>query len=183
MGMTAEATDSGARGPTADQRALFALLSELGIESRAHRHAPVFSVEESRGMRGALPGAHFKTLFFKDRKGALWLVAAIEDRRLDIQALARLIGAARLSFGSPERLREHLGVEPGSVTPFALINDPRGRVAFVVDAAGLRGELVNFHPLRNDATMAIAPADLLRFAEATGYEPRVIDLDPATRRG
>ena len=143
----------------------------------------MFTVEESRLQRGALPGAHCKSLFLKDKKGALWLVVAIEDRRLDLKALARLIGAARLSFGSAERLARHLGVVPGAVTPFAVINDGAGAVRLVVDAALMAADLANFHPLSNDATTAIAPADLLRFAEATGHAPVVIDLDPATRHG
>ena len=168
--------------PERRQRALFAMLERLGIATRTHRHPPVFTVRESRGLRGALPGAHFKSLFLKDKKGALWLVVAIEDRRLDLKALAPLIGAARLSFGSPERLAEHLGVAPGAVTPFAVINDGAGAVRLVIDAAMMEATLANFHPLSNDATTAIAPADLLRFAEATGHAPAVVDLEPATLR-
>ena len=165
---------------TERQRALFEKLDGLGIETRTHRHRPVFTVEESQDLRGELPGAHFKSLFFKDKKGDLWLVVMIEDRKLDLKALAPLIGAARLSFGSAERLAKHLGVIPGAVTPFALINDPEAAVRLVVDAAMMDAEIANFHPLANDATTAIVPADLLRFAEATGHIPAVIDLAPAT---
>ncbi len=165
------------------QRALFDMLDSLGIATETHRHRPVFTVEESRNLRGALPGAHFKSLFFKDKKGAFWLVVAMEDRKLDLKALAPLIGAARLSFGSAGRLAEQLGVAPGAVTPFALIDDPDGAVRLVIDAAMMEAELANFHPLSNDATTAIVPADLLRFAEATGHAPSVTDLGPATVPG
>lgn len=177
-----DGASGGADGLAARQEALFALLAELGIETETRRHRPVFTVEESRGLRGEMPGAHFKSLFLKDKKGALWLVVALEDRRLDLKALAGLIGAARLSFASPERLDAHLGVAPGSVTPFALVNDRARIVKLVFDAAALDAERAHFHPLSNDATTAIAPADLLRFAEATGHPPALVDLGLAARR-
>ena len=162
------------------QQALFEMLDALGIVTETHRHRPVFTVEESKDLRGTLPGAHFKSLFLKDKKGALWLVVALEDRRLDLKALAPVIGAARLSFGSAERLDAHLGVVPGAVTPFALINDADGVVNVVFDAAMMDAEIANFHPLSNDATTAIAPGDLRRFAESTGHAPAIVDLGPAT---
>jgi len=160
---------------------LFARLAALGIAVTTHRHPPLFTVAESKGLRGALPGAHCKSLFLRDRAGALWLVVAAEDRALDLKALAPLIGAGRLSFASPERLMARLGVAPGSVTPFALINDRERAVNVVLDAAVMAAPLANFHPLTNAATTAIAPADLLRFIAACGHAPRIADLDPATR--
>ena len=167
--------------------ALFERLRGLGIAVETHHHAPLFTVAESRALRGDLPGAHCKSLFLRDRKKAMWLVVALEDRRLDLKALSGLIGAARLSFASPERLRRRLGVEPGSVTPFALINDtaenagdaPRVRV--VLDAEMMQADLVNYHPLTNVATTAIAPADLLRFIADCGHDPAIVDFGPVTR--
>jgi len=161
--------------------ALFARLAALGIAAATHHHAAVFTVEEAQALRGALPGAHCKSLFLRDKKGRQFLVVCLEDRRIDMKALAGIIGAGRLSFGSPERLRAALGVEPGSVTPFAAINDEaRHAVAIVLDAEMMRAPLVNYHPLINTMTTALAPADLLRFLEATGHRPRIADLDPAT---
>ncbi len=164
----------------ARQRVLFERLEELGIVTETQTHAPVFTVEESRRVRGRLPGAHCKSLFLKDKKGALWLVVALEDRRLDLKALAPLIGSARLSFGSPERLAAHLGVVPGAVTPFALINDGERAVRPVIDSGVMQSERAHFHPLSNDATTAIAPSDLLRFIRALGHDPAVADLGEAT---
>lgn len=158
-------------------------LRGLGIETVTHEHSPVFSVEENRGLRGALPGVHCKTLFLKDKKGALWLVVAEETRRLDMGALAGLIGSARLSFARPERVKEHLGVEPGAVTPFALINDSGAGVTVILDERVMAAETANFHPLVNDRTTAIRPADLGRFLEACGHAPRVVDLDRAAAPG
>jgi Ala-tRNA(Pro) deacylase len=156
---------------------LFARLHALGIAHRTHAHPPVFTVAEAAALRGSLPGGHCKSLFLKDRKGGLWLVVALEERRIDLKRLAdAALGAPRLSFGSPKLLYEVLGVTPGSVTPFALVNDTKRRVAVVLDAAMLGHDPLNYHPLVNDRTTAIAPGDLLRFIEACGHRPRLVDL-------
>jgi len=161
---------------TPDQ--LFARLAALGIETSTVFHPPMFTVADSRSLRGTLGGAHCKCLFLRDKKGAMWLVATVEDRTVDLKALAALLGAAgRLSFGSPERLMAHLGVAPGSVTPFALINDTASAVTPVIDQGLLAAEIVNFHPLSNTATTSIRPADLLRFIKACGREPVFASLD------
>ena len=164
----------------ATPEALLERLEELGIETTTHVHQPVFTVAESRELRGNLPGSHSKTLFFKDKKDGLWLVVVEEERRLDIKALSDVMGSARLSFARPERVREYLGVEPGAVTPFCLINDREIRINVVLDAEVMKAELANFHPLVNDRTTAIAPPDLIRFIEGCGHSPRVLDLKPAT---
>ena len=160
----------------ATQVDLFARLQELGIETVTHRHPPLFTVEESKRLRGALPGGHCKSLFFKDKKGALWLVVTLEDQVLDLKRLHKRIGSARLSFGKPELLWEVLGVKPGAVTPFALINDTGHRVDVVLDAAMMEWDLLNYHPLENDATTAIARRDLSAFVAACGHEARIVDL-------
>ena len=160
---------------------LFARLEALGIETTTHVHRPVFTVSENREMRGDLPGAHCKTLFLKDAKDGLWLVVVEEGRRLDMKRLAAATGSARLSFARPERVREHLGIEPGAVTPFSLING--ARIAVVLDAEVMAADVANFHPLVNDLTTAIRPPDLLRFLEDCGRSPQVVDLGPATAAG
>ena len=162
---------------------LFARLEALDIETTTHVHEPVFTVSENRELRGELPGAHCKTLFLKDAKGALWLVVVEEGRRLDMKRLATVIGSARLSFARPERVREHLGIEPGAVTPFSLINDCGAEIAIVLDSEAMASDVANFHPLVNDRTTAIRPVDLLRFLEACGRSPQVVDLGPATAAG
>ena len=153
-----------------------ARLGALGIETRTVRHPPLFTVAESKALRGALPGGHSKNLFLKDKKGVLWLIVAGEDRPIDLKALRPRIGSAPLSFASAETLREVLGVEPGSVTPFAAINDWDGRVSVLLDARLMAFERVNFHPLINSMTTTIACEDLMRFLQATGHEPRVLAL-------
>ena len=160
---------------------LLARLGALGIETTTHRHPPLFTVEDSKRLRGDLPGAHCKSLFLKDKKGALWLLVTLEDRSVDIKAVRRRLGAkGSLSFGKPELLLEVLGVTPGSVTPFALINDGSRRVTIVLDKAMLARHPLNYHPLTNEATTAIAADDLLRFIEDCGHQPVILDLDVET---
>ncbi len=157
------------RAVSATRDELFARFRELQIEWQLHEHAPLRTVEESRRLRGTLPGGHCKNLFLKDKKGQHWLVVAAEDRAIDLKALPAAIGSARLSFGRAERMREILGVEPGAVTPLALINDVDHRVRVVLDRRMLEHELLNFHPLVNTSTVAIATSDLHRFIAATGH--------------
>jgi Ala-tRNA(Pro) deacylase len=159
---------------TPDQ--LFRHLDALGIAHRTYCHPPVFTVAEAAALRGELPGGHCKSLFLKDKKGGLWLVVALEERTLDLKQLAAALGAPRFSFGSPELLYEMLGVRPGSVTPFALANDTGQCVRIVLDQGMLAHDPLNYHPLANDRTTAIAPGDLLRFIAACGHRPLIVDL-------
>jgi Ala-tRNA(Pro) deacylase len=161
--------------PTLPQQ-LLARLEALGIAYQNHQHAAVFTVEEAKALRGELTGGHIKNLFLRNKKGEMWLVVAEEDRAIDLKALGEKLGAGRLSFGSPERLMTYLGVAPGAVTPFALINDRQGQVKVAIDRAILAQSPVNCHPLTNDMTTAIAPGDLLAFLEATGHKPTILDL-------
>jgi Ala-tRNA(Pro) deacylase len=161
---------------------LLAYLSALGIEVATHDHAPVFTVEESKRLRGTLPGGHCKCLFLKDKgagleAGRLWLVVALEDRAVDLKRLKRALGAKSLSFASRELLMALLGVIPGAVTPFGAINDRARRVEIVLDRAMLERDPLHYHPLTNARTTAIAPQDLLRFLRATGHEPPILDFD------
>lgn len=156
---------------------LMARLAELEIEVSTVEHPPVFTVEESQALRGDLPGGHTKNLFLKDKKGELWLVVCLEDRRVDLKALRKRLGAPQLSFGKPDLLIEVLGIEPGSVTPFSLMNDTEGRVTAVFDQGMMDLSPLNFHPLKNDATSQISPDDLLKFARATGHDPVISEID------
>ena len=155
---------------------LFARLDALGITHRTYSHPPVFTVAEATALRGSLPGGHCKSLFLKDKKGGFWLAVMLEERRIDLKKLALQLEAPRFSFGGAADLYAVLGVRPGSVTPFALVNDVERRVTPVFDAAMLEHDLLNYHPLANDRTTAVAPADLLRFIAAAGHVPRIIDL-------
>ncbi len=162
--------------PHANESDLFARMQHLGIENTTHRHPPVFTVEENRLVHGQMPGGHCKSLFLKDKKDQLWLLVVLEDRPVDLKVLPKNIGSARLSFGKPDLLVEVLGVVPGSVTPFALINDTTQRVRVVLDKEMLEHDLLNYHPLTNAATTAIAAADLVRFIRSCGHDPLILDF-------
>ena len=154
---------------------LFALLDRLGIKTTTVEHPPLFSVEESRHLRGEIPGAHTKNLFLVDRKDRLFLLSAEESAAIDLKQLHHKIGASgRLSFGKAEVMRAALGVDPGSVTPFAVMNDGGNRVCVVIDRALRARDPLNFHPLVNTRTTRIAAADLLRFLEAVGHPPQIV---------
>ncbi len=155
---------------------LFALFDRLGLAHRTLEHPAVFRVGEGEAITAALPGGHTKNLFLKDAKGQLWLVSALQDTAIDLKALPRVIGSAKLSFGRAELLEEALGVTPGSVTAFSLINDADHRVRFVLDAALAASDPVNFHPLVNTATTALSQADFRRFLATVGVEPIIVDF-------
>ena len=153
---------------------LFAFLDRLGIRHATVRHPPLFTVEESRALRGQIAGGHTKNLFLKDKRGALYLVTALEDADIDLKSLHRRLGASgRFSFGSAGQMRATLGVDPGSVTPFGVLNDTERRVAVVLDAAMMAQQTLNFHPLTNTMTTSIGRDDLLRFLAATGHTARI----------
>jgi Ala-tRNA(Pro) deacylase len=159
-----------------------AYLEELGIPADTVEHEPVFTVAESRPVKARIPGAHSKNLFVKDKKGRLFLVTAKDDTEIDLKRLHEAIGGSgRLSFGSAEQLREALGVEPGSVTPFAVVNDAAGRVTVILDANLMEHERVNFHPLVNSMTTGVSRDDLVRFLRATGHEPAILRLPEPPR--
>jgi Ala-tRNA(Pro) deacylase len=157
---------------TPDQ--LFAALDALGIAHSTIKHPPLFTVEQSRALRGQIPGGHTKNLFLRDKKYELYLVVAEEDAAIDLKGLHRRLGAnGRFSFGSADLLREVWGVEPGAVTPFGAINDAQGRVSVVLDAALMAHDTLNFHPLVNTMTTSIKREDLVKFLSVTGHEPRI----------
>ena len=158
---------------------LLAYLAGLGIETETVEHPAVFTVAESSELERRLPGGHTKNLFLKDKKDRLFLVVALGHARIDLKTLHRKLGCERLSFGRPELLMEVLGVPPGSVTPFALVNDVAHRVTVILDADMMRYERLNYHPLANTATTNIARDDLLRFIRSCGHEPRIVAVASA----
>ena len=156
---------------------LLARLSALSIDHQTIEHPPVFTVEEAKTHTSHLPGAHCKSLFLKDKKGGLWLLVCLDDRRIDMNRLSKVLACPRLSFGKPDLLMEILGVTPGSVTPFALINDQDKQVQPLLDQAMMAHQVLNYHPLTNEATTTIKSDDLKTFLHAAGHEPRILDLD------
>ena len=158
-----------------DRNDLFAMLDRLGIATTTIEHVAVFTVAESKELKRDLPGGHSKNLFLKDKKDSIFLVVAEHDAAIDLKTIHEKIGAqGRVTFAKPELMFELLGVTPGSVTPFGLINDAGGRIKVVLDAPMMQHQILNYHPLENTATTSIAAGDLLAFIRATGHEPHVI---------
>ncbi len=160
---------------TATETDLFAFLDRLGVEHSTIEHPPIFTVEEGRAWHDKIPGLHCKNLFLKDKKDKIWLVVMPGDKRADLNRLDKRLQSARLSFGRPELLLDVLGLTPGSVTPFGLINDTARKVSVVVDEDVVKSEWVNFHPLHNAASTTLRSADLLRFIRVLGYDPLIVN--------
>lgn len=163
--------------PKAGQTELYELFDANGIAYVHNTHPALFTVDESKELRGDLPGAHVKNMFLKDKKGQLWLVTCMEYRKIRIRDLEKQVGATKASFGKPELLWETLGIKPGAVSPFGLINDPDHRVNVVLDQQMLEVDPINAHPLHNEATTTLSNADFKRFFEVTGHTPVIVDFD------
>lgn len=165
------------------KQALLDTLQELGIDASTIDHPPLHAVEDAQAWRTAnLPsqsGGFCKNLFLKDKKGELWLIVTLEERNIRLNSLPKALNSARLSFAKPELLWETLGVRPGSVTPFALINDRAQKCRLILDAPMLAHAKLNYHPLTNEATTTISRDDFLKFIRHCGHEPTIIDLEQA----
>ena len=159
-----------------NERALYALLERLGIAHHTEEHRAVFTVEEGADVKARLPGGHTKNLFLKDKSGEFVLISALGRTEIRLNQLHKRIGTKRLSFGKPDALLELLGVVPGSVTVFSVLNDTEARVRLILDKALFDHDAVWFHPMRNTASTRVAPQDLIPFAEETGHAPTVVDF-------
>lgn len=161
--------------PTAPEQVL-ERLETLGVPFQLHHHEAVFTVEESSRVCASIPGVHCKNLFLRDKRENMYLVVCRHEARTDLKALATVLGADKLSFGSPDRLWRHLGVRPGSVCPFSVINDTDVAVNVVLDAIMMEGDIVGYHPLLNTMTVTLPPQGLVSFLESCGHKPVVMTL-------
>ena len=156
---------------------LLAYLEGLGIAVRTVTHPPLMTVADSQQLRGEIPGGHTKNLFLKDKKDNYFLLTVDEEAVVDLKSVHRIVGAAsRLSFGKPEALMDLLGVKPGAVTVFGAVNDTGRKVRIILDADLMENDVINGHPLTNEATTSIARDDLVRFLEATGHGATVLKV-------
>lgn len=178
--MRADISDADGEGLPTSPEELLAHLKLLGIKHSFFEHKAVFTVAESEEFEGDIPGTHCRNLFLRDRKKNNFLLCLPNRVRVDIKNLPPLLGSDRLSFGSPERLWEYLGVRPGSVCPFSIINDTGHQVKIFLEKTMMDEAVLNFHPLINTMTVGIAPGDLLRFVESTGHVPVIVDLSAAS---
>jgi len=158
------------------QLSLFERFKNLNIETTTTDHDAAFTVEEAQHLRGSIEGGHYKNLFLKDKKGQIWLIVCLEDALINLKTAPKKIGSARLSFGKAELMADILGLSPGSVTPFGLINDKNIQVNVILEKSMMKESLLNFHPLINTATTTIKSQDLLKFIDSCGHNPQIIDL-------
>jgi len=161
----------------ATARDLLQRLADLNIAAQTISHPPVFTVEQAKALRGEIAGCHTKSLFLRNKKGAMWLVICPEDQPVDLKALGAQLGAGRFSFCSKERLMKYLGLIPGAVTPFGVFNDKGRKVHVVLDRKMFENEPLNFHPLDNSMTTSISGDDLIRFLEAENHPPQIIAIE------
>lgn len=160
----------------ANPQDLFRALEALHIKGKTYDHAPLKTVDDSQKLRGNISGLHTKNLFLKDKKKQLWLVVCEENVKINLKSLKNHIGSKALSFASTETLWEVLGVLPGSVTPFSILNDHNNEVCVVLDQNLATARAVNFHPLTNTQTITITGLELGRFLKTLHHEPILIDF-------
>ena len=160
---------------------LIRILNDHGFEFFIKEHAPLFTVEDSKAFRGQIEGAHSKNLFLKDAKANFFLISIEESASIDLKKTMQQIQSKKLSFAKPEYLQDILGIEPGSVSPFALLNDTKKQVKFYLDRSFLDSETVNFHPLINTATVNISPQNLIELIEKYHNPVNYIDLENLKR--
>lgn len=156
---------------------LFSLFNQLDISYELYHHPAFFTVEEGLEFEKDIPGTHCRNLFLRDKKKKMFLITAANETPVDLKALRGVLNCGRLSFGSKDRLREFLGIEPGSVSPFCVINDENQDVQIVLDKKAVSADIINVHPLDNTMTVGIAPNDLLKFFNNTGHAPLIVDFD------
>lgn len=164
--------------PTSPEKIL-AMLDELGIVYQLYEHDPIFTVAEGEHLKAGMPGIHCRNLYMRDNKKNNVLVVAANETQIDLKKLPDLLGCGRLSFGSADRLWEFLGIRPGSVNPFTVINDKDHQVTLYLDKTLMEADLLNVHPMDNAKTVGLAPSDLARFLEKIGHPFRIIDLSAA----
>lgn len=166
---------------TPDQ--LMQKFQDLGIDFILHHHEAVYTVEESEKVDADIPGTHCRNLFFRDKKKQNFLLVLQNATDVDVKKLPDILGSGRLSFGSSDRLWQYLGVRPGSVCPFSIVNDTENDVKILLDKSMMETEIVNYHPLLNTMTVGVTPDDLLKFIESTGHEAHIVDLSSAKPDG
>ncbi len=158
---------------------LLGLFKDLGIACRVYAHPPIFTVQEGAHLKESIPGLHCRNLFLCDKKKVMYLVVAANETAVDLKTLEQKIDSARLSFGSPDRLWKYLGIYPGAVCPFAVMNDKNHEVQVILDTYMMKAETVCYHPLDNAQTVGLSPAGLLKFFAHIGHKPIILDLSPA----
>ncbi len=142
---------------------LFELLSVKNIDYQIHDHKPLFTVQDSENLRGSIKGAHTKNLFLKNKKNKFFLFSCDEKAKVDLKKFSKSIDAKNLSFANEHYLKQYLGIKPGSVSPYSLLNDKNNVVDFYLDEKLYDSEIINYHPLINTTTISVKTSKLIDF--------------------
>ena len=142
---------------------LLGILREKNIDFQVHEHKPLYTVEDSEKLRGKIDGSHTKNLFLKNKKNEFFLFTCNERAKIDLKQFSKSINAKNLSFANENYLEKYLGIKPGSVSPYALLNDKKNNVSFYLDENLEKSEKINFHPLINDTTITMKTSDFINF--------------------
>ena len=162
---------------------IYQFLAEHHIEYERFDHPPVYTVEDVHRLARNLPGASIKNLFLREKKGLRhFLVVVPDDKRVDLKALSGILECGHVSFGSPERLKKHLGIEPGSVSLLAIVNDSDNAVEVVIDESLWKSEAFQFHPLINTSTLVIPHDSMMRFLRAAGHEVKIVKIEAQKKK-
>ena len=145
------------------KRDLLDILREKNIDFQVHEHKPLYTVEDSEKLRGKIDGSHTKNLFLKNKKNEFFLFTCNERAKIDLKQFSKSIDAKNLSFANENYLEKYLGIKPGSVSPYALLNDKKNNVSFYLDENLEKSEKINFHPLINDTTITMKTPDFINF--------------------
>ena len=142
---------------------LIELLKKESYKMTVHQHDALFTVQDSKKLRGKIEGAHSKNLFLKNKKNKFFLLTCEEADKIDLKRISKSLGLGNTSFAKEEYLDQYLKIKPGSVSPFALLNDEEGEVSFYLEQTLYESEFVNFHPLINTSTITIENNKFLEF--------------------
>ena len=156
---------------------LLKLLNDKSIHYKKYDHEPLYSVEDSKNKRGEIRGSHTKNLFLKNKKNNFFLFSCDENAKVDLKQFSKSIDAKNLSFANAEYLEQFLGIKPGSVSPFALLNDKDNVVKFYLDEKLFNSEIINFHPLINTTTISIETSEFINFLLENNKKIHIFSLD------
>lgn len=156
---------------------LFQIFENLNIENKTYYHDPLFTVDQALKVASTIAGSQCKNLFLKDSKNNLYLVVALHNTKIELKKLSKYLKAPELRFASAELLKNFLGVEPGSVTPFGLLYDREHKVIVLLDAQLFESAFIGFHPLENNATTVIKSNDLIKFIEYCNNEFQILNFN------
>ena len=156
---------------------LYNILKERGLPFDIHDHKALFSVSESERERTITEGAHTKNLFLKNKKNCFFLISCLENEKIDLKKIGKKLGIGNLSFAKENKLLEYLGVMPGSVSPFALLNDTKNSVIFYLDYKLSNYKKINFHPLINTSTITMETKLFINFLHQNNKKVNVYDIE------